>query len=125
MGPLSARPIRERREESLADTDDNILARVAEVLEARKSADPASSYTAALYAKGPEAVMKKIAEEALETVLAAERGDNADLIHETADLWFHTLVLLAQKGLHPSQVLEELQRRFGTSGIAEKASRGR
>jgi phosphoribosyl-ATP pyrophosphohydrolase len=69
--------------------------------------------------------MKKIAEEALETVLAAERGDNADLIHETADLWFHTLVLLAQKGLHPSQVLEELQRRFGTSGIAEKASRGR
>jgi phosphoribosyl-ATP pyrophosphohydrolase len=109
----------------LADTDDNILARVAEVLEAHKSADPASSYTAALYAKGPEAVMKKIAEEALETVLAAERGDNADLIHETADLWFHTLVLLAQKGLHPSQVLEELQRRFGTSGIAEKASRGR
>ncbi|HEY3486428.1 MAG TPA: phosphoribosyl-ATP diphosphatase [Gammaproteobacteria bacterium] len=107
----------------MADTDDNILERVAEVLEARKSADPASSYTAALYSKGLEAILKKIAEEAVETVLAAERGNNADLIHETADLWFHTLVLLSHKGLHPSQVLEELQRRFGTSGIAEKAAR--
>lgn len=109
----------------MIDTDDNILARVAEALEARKSADPASSYTAALYAKGPEAIMKKIAEEAMETVLAAERGNNADLIHEVADLWFHTLVLLSHRGLHPSQVLEELRCRFGTSGIAEKASRGR
>lgn len=108
----------------MANTDD-ILARVAEVLESRKAADPASSYTAALFAKGLEAILKKIAEETVETVLAAERGINPDLIHETADLWFHTLVLLSYKGLHPSQVLEELQRRFGTSGIAEKAARTR
>ena len=104
---------------------DDILARVAEVLETRKSADPASSYAASLYAKGLEAILKKIAEEAVETVLAAERGNNPDLIHEIADLWFHTLVLLSLKELHPSQVLEELQRRFGTSGIAEKAARKR
>lgn len=108
----------------MADTDD-ILARVAEVLEARRSADPASSYTAALYAKGLEAILKKIAEEAVETLLAAERGNNPELIYETADLWFHTLILLSYKGLHPSQVLQELQRRFGTSGIAEKAARTR
>jgi phosphoribosyl-ATP pyrophosphohydrolase len=111
-------------EEVLANTDD-ILARVAEVLEARKAADPASSYTAGLYAKGQEAMLKKIAEEAIETVLAAERGNDPELVHEIADLWFHTLVLLSYKGLKPSQVLEELQRRFGTSGIAEKANRTR
>lgn len=109
----------------MANTDNDILARVAEVLETRKSADPASSYTAALYAKGLEAILKKIAEEAVETVLAAERGNNPELINETADLWFHTLILLSYKGLHPSQVLDELQRRFGTSGIAEKAARTR
>jgi phosphoribosyl-ATP pyrophosphohydrolase len=109
----------------LADTDNDILARVAEVLETRKSADPDSSYTAALYAKGLEAILKKIVEEAVETMLAAERGNNPELIYETADLWFHTLVLLSYKGLHPSLVLDELQRRFGTSGIAEKASRTR
>jgi phosphoribosyl-ATP pyrophosphohydrolase len=114
-----------RTEEDVLTHTDDILNRVAEVLETRKTADPASSYTAALYAKGLEAMLKKIAEEAVETVLAAERGDNPELIHEIADLWFHTLVLLSYKGLHPSQVLEELQRRFGTSGIAEKASRAR
>ena len=108
----------------MANTDD-ILARVARVLEERKTADPASSYAAGLYAKGLEAMLKKIAEEAVETVLAAERGNNPELVHEIADLWFHTLVLLSFKGLHPSQVLEELQRRFGTSGIAEKATRTR
>jgi phosphoribosyl-ATP pyrophosphohydrolase len=104
---------------------DDILARVAEVLESRKSADPAGSYAASLFAKGQEAILKKIAEEAVETILAAERGNNVNLIHEVADLWFHTLVLLAHKGSHPSQVLEELRRRFGTSGIAEKAARTR
>lgn len=108
----------------MTNTDD-ILARVAEVLETRKSADAAASYTASLFAKGQEAILKKIAEEAVETVLAAERDNNANLVHEVADLWFHTLVLLSYKRLHPSQVLEELQRRFGTSGIAEKAARTR
>lgn len=108
----------------MANTDD-ILARVAEVLETRKSADPASSYAASLFAKGQEAILKKIAEEAVETVLAAERDDKTNLVHEIADLWFHTLVLLCFKGLQPSEVLEELQRRFGTSGIAEKAARKR
>lgn len=111
-------------EQVLANTDD-ILARVAEVLETRKSADSAGSYTASLFAKGQEAILKKITEEAVETVLAAERENNPGLVHEVADLWFHTLVLLSYKGLHPSQVLEELQRRFGTSGIAEKAARTR
>jgi len=100
-----------------------ILTQLAAVLEARKSADPASSYVAGLYAKGLDAILKKIGEEATETVIAAKGGDRAQVVHETADLWFHTLVLLAQQGLKPEDVLKELDRRFGLSGLEEKAAR--
>jgi len=100
-----------------------ILTQLAAVLEARKSADPASSYVAGLYAKGLDAILKKIGEEATETVIAAKGGDPAQIIHETADLWFHTLVLLAQQNLKPEDVLKELDRRFGLSGLEEKAAR--
>ncbi len=101
----------------------DILARLAETLEARKSADPQSSYVAKLYAKGMDSILKKVGEEATETILAAKDGDRDQIIYETADLWFHTLVMLAQAGLHPNDVLNELARREGLSGIAEKASR--
>lgn len=100
------------------------LRELAAVLEARKGADPESSYVARLYAKGLDAILKKIGEEATETVLAAKDGDPAKVVYETADLWFHTLVLLAHQGLGPDAVLAELRRRFGLSGLAEKAARG-
>lgn len=100
-----------------------ILTQLAAVLEARKSADPGSSYVAGLYAKGLDAILKKIGEEATETVIAAKGGDRAQIVYETADLWFHTLVLLAQQGLKPEDVLKELDRRFGLSGLEEKAAR--
>ena len=101
----------------------DILARLALVLEERKQAEPDSSYVARLYAKGLDAILKKIGEEATETVMAAKDGDPARITAEVADLWFHCLVLLAQQGLGPEQVLAELDRRFGLSGITEKASR--
>lgn len=105
------------------DKMSDILSKLAAVLEARRNADPASSYVASLYDKGLDAILQKIGEEATETIIAAKSGDNDALIHETADLWFHTLVMLSDRGLHPDQVLEELMRRFGTSGIEEKAQR--
>jgi phosphoribosyl-ATP pyrophosphohydrolase len=104
---------------------DDILDKLAAVLESRKGADPESSYVAKLYAKGLDAILKKIGEEATETVMAAKDGDPEKIVYETADLWFHSLVLLAQQGLGPQQVLAELERRFGLSGIEEKASRGK
>lgn len=103
--------------------NDEVLSRLAAVLEARKGADPAGSYVAGLYAKGLDAILKKIGEEATETVLAAKDGAADRVVYEIADLWFHTLVLLAQQGLHPDAVLAELERRFGLSGVAEKAGR--
>jgi phosphoribosyl-ATP pyrophosphohydrolase len=99
------------------------LNRLAELLEQRKSADPQTSYVAKLYAKGMDSILKKVGEEATETIIAAKNGDKELLIYETADLWFHTLVMLAQAGLKPQDVLDELARREGLSGIAEKASR--
>jgi phosphoribosyl-ATP pyrophosphohydrolase len=102
----------------------DILARLAEVLEARKAEDPSDSYVAGLYAKGLDKILKKVGEEATETVLAAKDGDAAHVVYETADLWFHTLVMLAYLDLGPEQVLEELARRFGVSGLDEKAARG-
>ena len=99
------------------------LQKLSEVLEDRKGADPDSSYVAQLYDKGLDAILKKIGEEATETVMAAKDGDNHKIVHETADLWFHTLVLLARQGLGPRDVLQELERRFGLSGLAEKAAR--
>lgn len=101
------------------------LQKLSEVLAARKGADPAQSYVAALYAKGEDAILKKIGEEATEVVLAAKAGEPQQLVHELADLWFHTLVLLAHYDMRPDDVLAELERRFGISGVAEKAARGR
>lgn len=101
----------------------DILKRLAETLEARKGADPQSSYVAKLYAKGLDGILKKVGEEAAETIIAAKGSDKGQLVYEVADLWFHTLVLLAQQGLGPDDVLNELARREGLSGIAEKASR--
>ncbi len=100
------------------------LAKLAAVLEQRKQADPDSSYVASLYHKGLDTILKKIGEEATETVIAAKDGDRDKIVYETADLWFHCLVLLAQQGLHPADVTRELERRFGLSGLDEKASRG-
>lgn len=101
----------------------DILNRLAETLEARKGADPQSSYVAKLYARGTDSILKKVGEEAAETIIAAKGGNREQIIYETADLWFHTLVMLANAGLHPNDVLAELARREGLSGIAEKASR--
>ncbi|NCA90634.1 MAG: phosphoribosyl-ATP diphosphatase [Gammaproteobacteria bacterium] len=101
----------------------DILTRLALVLEERKQSDPETSYVARLYAKGQDAILKKIGEEATETVMAAKDGDPERITAEIADLWFHCLVLLAHQGLGPEQVLAELDRRFGLSGIAEKAAR--
>ena len=101
----------------------DILQQLAEVLEARKGADPDSSYVAKLYSKGLDAILKKVGEEATETILAAKGDSKEHLVYETADLWFHTLVLLAQQGLGPDAVLAELDRRFGLSGLDEKAAR--
>jgi len=99
------------------------LSKLADVLEQRKSADADSSYVARLYSKGLDAILKKIGEEATETVMAAKDGQADKIIYETADLWFHSMVLLAQQGLRPEDVLKELDRRFGLSGLEEKASR--
>ena len=100
------------------------LQRLSEVIEARKGTDPASSYVARLYSKGLDGILKKVGEEAVETIIAAKGGDPDQIVYETADLWFHCLVMLAHCGLGPSQVMEELERRFGLSGLDEKASRG-
>lgn len=99
------------------------LSELADVLEQRKSADAESSYVARLYSKGLDAILKKIGEEATETVMAAKDGQADKVIYEVADLWFHCMVLLAQQGLRPEDVLKELDRRFGLSGLEEKASR--
>ncbi len=101
----------------------DLLQQLAQVLEQRKTADPEKSYVANLYAKGLDAILKKVGEEATETVIAAKNDDAEQLIYETADLWFHSLVLLAHKGLEPELVLKELKRRFGLSGLEEKARR--
>jgi len=101
----------------------NTLSELATVLESRKSADADSSYVAKLYHKGTDAILKKVGEEATEVVMAAKDGVPEKIVYEVADLWFHTMVLLAEQGLHPDAVLEELQRRVGTSGLVEKASR--
>ncbi len=102
-----------------------ILAELAAVLRERRCADPAESYVAALYAGGVELMAAKISEEAAEVVAAARTEGDQALIHESADLWFHTLVLLCHKNIAPQAVLAELRRRFGRSGLEEKAGRGK
>ena len=102
---------------------ENVLTELAEILEQRKNAAPDSSYVASLYDKGLDAILKKIGEEATETVMAAKDGSSDKIVYEMADLWFHSMVLLAHQGLKPDDVLDELARRFGVSGHDEKASR--
>lgn len=101
----------------------DVLNQLAGVLEERKQASPDSSYVAKLYSKGLDAILKKIGEEATETVMAAKDQANDKIVYEVADLWFHTLVLLAHQNLQPDDVLNELARRFGLSGLVEKANR--
>ena len=101
----------------------DILERLERAIAERRSADPRSSYVASLNAKGLDAILKKIGEEATETVLAAKSGEKAAIVHETADLLFHCLVMLARQGVAVADVLAELERRTGQSGIAEKAAR--
>ena len=103
----------------------NILKQLETVLQQRKQDDPSSSYVAGLYNKGLDSILKKIGEEATETVIAAKSGDKEQIIYETADLWFHSLVLLAQQDLSADDVLKELERRFGLSGLDEKANRNK
>jgi len=104
-----------------------VLDRVAATIESRKGGDPSASYVAKLFSKGDDAILKKIGEEATETVMAAKDvragGDASKVLYEVADLWFHSLVLLAQFDLKPQQVLDELARREGLSGLDEKAAR--
>ncbi|MEF7616469.1 phosphoribosyl-ATP diphosphatase [Aquincola sp. MAHUQ-54] len=99
------------------------LARLAEVIESRKGGDPGASYVARLFSKGTDAILKKIGEEATETVMAAKDGDRAKIVYEVADLWFHSMVALAAFDLRPADVLAELQRREGLSGLEEFALR--
>jgi phosphoribosyl-ATP pyrophosphohydrolase len=101
----------------------DILQRLTETLEARKQASPESSYVAKLFSKGEDAILKKVGEEAIEVILASKEGDKSHLVYETADLWFHCMVLLAQHDLSAEDVLDELARREGVSGIEEKQGR--
>ena len=116
--------------DNFSASSEGALARLAAVIESRKVAnggDPEKSYVARLLHKGPDAFLKKIGEEATEVVLAAKDadhgGDKAKLLYEVADLWFHTMIALSHYGLTPDQVVAELERREGTSGLAEKAAR--
>ncbi len=102
----------------------DILDQLMRVIEARKGADPETSYVASLHARGLDVILKKIGEEATETVIAAKGGEQRQIVYEMADLWFHSLVLLAHCDLQLDDVLAELERRSGVSGHDEKASRG-
>ena len=102
---------------------EEVLARVAAVIESRKGADPSSSYVAKLFDKGLDAILKKVGEEATETVMAAKDGDPKKVVYEVADLWFHSLIALAHYDLTPAHVVAELERREGLSGLDEKALR--
>ena len=104
-------------------TSDDTLERLAAVIESRRGGDPDKSYVARLFAKGPDAMLKKVGEEATEVVMAGKDGDAVKLTAEMADLWFHTLVVLAAHGLKPADVLAELRRREGMSGLGEFALR--
>lgn len=101
----------------------DVLHAIADTLQARRAADPSSSYVASLFHKGEEAILKKVVEEAVEVVMASKEGDTSHLVCEVADLWFHCLVLLTWHGLRPEDVMMELKRREGLSGIEEKKQR--
>jgi phosphoribosyl-ATP pyrophosphohydrolase len=104
-------------------TSNDTLARLAGVIESRKSGDPDKSYVARLFQKGNDAILKKIGEEATETVMAAKDGDRRKIVYEVADLWFHSMIALSAFGLEPADVLAELERREGLSGLEEFAAR--
>jgi len=114
--------VSDRKAQELSAPD--VLARLADVLEARRAADPGSSYAARLFERGTDAILKKVGEEATEVVMAAKDGAPERIVAETADLWFHTMILLTHFGLRPADVLAELERREGQSGLDEKALRG-
>jgi phosphoribosyl-ATP pyrophosphohydrolase len=105
----------------------DVINQLGKILEERKSADADNSYVASLYRSGLNKILEKVGEEATETIIAAKdaktSGDNQDVIYETADLWFHTMVMLAELGEEPQAVIEELKRRFNLSGLEEKANR--
>jgi len=103
----------------------DVLLQLAQILEQRKLESAEKSYVASLYSKGLDTILKKIGEEATETVIAAKSGDKQQIVYEMADLWFHCLVLLADQDLGPDDVLQELRRRFGLSGLQEKAQRNK
>ena len=101
----------------------DVLQHIGDTLEARKESSPSSSYVASLFHKGEDAILKKVAEEAAEVLMASKDKDRLHLVREVADLWFHSMVLLAHHGLRPEDVLVELKRREGISGLDEKAAR--
>jgi phosphoribosyl-ATP pyrophosphohydrolase len=105
--------------------DKHILERLEDAIAARRAADPGSSYVASLNAKGLDSILKKVGEESAETIVAAKNGEREAIVHETADLWFHCLVMLAWHGVKVADVMAELERREGRSGIDEKNSRGK
>ncbi len=107
----------------MLEASPDILSRLGQTLIERKQAAPGSSYVASLYAKGLDAILKKVAEEAAETIMAAKDGQPDKIVYEVADLWFHSMILLAHSGLTPQDVLNELARREGVSGHVEKQSR--
>ena len=107
----------------MTTSGDDTLARLAEVIEQRKAGDPDRSYVARLFHKGTDAILKKVGEEATEVVMAAKDGDRAKIVAEVADLWFHTMLTLSAFGLRPDDVLAELVRREGQSGLEEFAAR--
>ena len=107
----------------MSTTSDDTLARLAAVIESRKGGDPDKSYVARLFAKGPDAILKKIGEEATETVMACKDGVREKIVYEVADLWFHSMLALSAHGLQPADVLAELRRREGLSGLEEFAAR--
>ena len=104
-------------------SSNDTLARLAQVIKTRRAGDPDKSYVARLFSKGGDAILKKIGEEATETVMAGKEGDRRKIVYEVADLWFHSMLLLAQFGLQPADVLAELERREGLSGLEEFAAR--
>ena len=109
--------------ENKANSPKDVLFALSEIMEKRKTANPDESYVAKLFNEGVDAILKKVSEEAAETVIASKCGENDAIIHEIADLWFHTIVLLKYHNLEVEDIIKEFERRFGISGIQEKANR--
>ena len=125
MSACAPAPMTDAAPAPAAPSSTDRLARLAEVIASRRGGDPDRSYVARLFHKGTDTILKKVGEEATEVVIAAKDGDPAKIVYEVADLWFHSIVALAQFGLTPAQVIAELERREGLSGLAEFASRPR